>query len=90
MADVTVVFNEVMYHPSQTNEAAFEWIELRNQLAVDMDISGWTLAGGVDYCFPENTVIAGGGYLVVASSPADLAAATGVTNVARVRQLEAI
>lgn len=81
MADVTVVFNEVMYHPSQTNEAAFEWIELRNQLAVDMDISGWSIAGGVDYCFPQNTVIAGGGYLVVASSPADLTAATGVTNV---------
>ena len=81
MADVTVVFNEVMVHPAQTNEAAFEWIELRNQLAVDMDISGWTIAGGVDYCFPENTVIAGGGYLVVASSPTDLMATTGAANV---------
>jgi len=81
IADVTVVFNEVMYHPSQTNEAAFEWVELRNQLAVDMDISGWTIAGGIDYRFPENTVIAGGSYLVVASSPVDLTAATGVTNV---------
>jgi hypothetical protein len=81
MADVTVVFNEVMYHPSQTNEAVFEWIELRNQMAVDMDISGWTISNGVDYRFPENTVIAGGGYLVVASSPVDFTATTGVTNV---------
>jgi hypothetical protein len=81
MADVTVVFNEVMYHPDQLSETAFEWVELRNQLAVDMDISGWTIAGGMDYRFPENTVIAGGGYLVVASSPVDLTAATGVTNV---------
>lgn len=81
MADVTVVFNEVMYHPSQTNEAAFEWIELRNQMAVDMDISGWTISNGVDYRFPENTMIAGGGYLVVASSPVDFTATTGVTNV---------
>ncbi len=80
-ADVTVVFNEVMYHPPQTNEAAFEWIELRNQLAVDMDLSGWTLEGGVGYRFPEGTVIPGRGYLVVAGSPADLAAAAGVTNV---------
>ena len=80
-ADVTVVFNEVMYSPQQANEAAFEWVELRNQLAVDMDISGWTIEGGVDFRFPANTVVPGRGYLVVASSPPDLTAATGVTNV---------
>ena len=80
-ADSTVVFNEVMYHPQQLNEAAFEWVELRNQMAVDMDLSGWSLEEGIDYLFPEGTVIPGGGYLVVAGSPADLTAATGVTNV---------
>ena len=80
-ADCTVVFNEVMYHPTQTNEAAFEWVELRNQMAVDMDLSGWAIEGGIDYRFPEGTVIAGRGYLVVAGSPTDLTAATGVTNV---------
>jgi hypothetical protein len=70
-----------MYHPPQTNEAACEWIELRNQMAVDMDLSGWALAGGVAYAFPEGTIIPGRGYLVVARSPADLIAAAGVTNV---------
>lgn len=79
-ADVTVVFNEVMYHPA-TNEPAFEWVELHNQMAVDMDISGWRLAKAVDYTFPDGTTVAGGGFLVVALSPTNLTAFFGITNV---------
>ena len=79
-ADSVVVFNEVMYHPI-TNETAMEWVESRNQMAVDVDISNWSLQKGVQFTFPEGTVIPGGGYLVVALSPADLMAATGLTNV---------
>ena len=45
-ADSTLVFNEIMYHPA-TSETGLEWIELHNQMAVNMDISGWSLAGGV-------------------------------------------
>jgi hypothetical protein len=63
-ADSVVVFNEVMYHPA-ANEAAFEWVELHNQMAVDVDLGGWSVRGGIDYFFPEGTVISGGGYLVV-------------------------
>ena len=77
--DSTVVFNEVMYHPS-TNEIAYEWIELHNQMAVDMDISGWSLEDGIEFQFAQGTVIPGGGYLVVASSPATLMA-EGIPNV---------
>ncbi len=80
-ADSTVVFNEIMYHPNATNEAQLEWVELHNQMAVDMDISGWSLAGGVQFTFAEGTVIGGGKYLVIATSPATLTAATGATNV---------
>jgi hypothetical protein len=70
-ADSTVVFNEIMYHPA-TNEAALEWVELYNQNAVDMDLSGWSLSVG--YTFPSGTILNGGKYLVVASSPETLAA----------------
>ncbi len=80
-ADSTVVFNEIMYHPNATNEAQLEWVELHNQMAVDMDISGWSLQGGVQFTFSEGTVLSGGQYLVVAGSPATLMAATGATNV---------
>src|SRR2546423_15720752 len=79
-ADATVVFNEVMYHPA-TNEAQLEWVELHSLMSVDMDISGWSLANGIDYTFAEGTIVPGGGYLVVAVSPVTLMAATGLTNV---------
>ena len=78
-ADSTVVFNELMYHPDD-NQAG-EWIELYNQMAVDMDLSDWSLDGGVQFEFAEGTVIAGGDYLVIAEDPAALEAATGLTDV---------
>ena len=78
-ADSTVVFNEIMYHPP-ANEAEFEWVELHNQMAVDMDISNWSLQGSVAYKFAEGTVLVGGGYLVVAATPASLAGLVAQTN----------
>jgi hypothetical protein len=79
-ADSAVVFNEIMYHPL-TNEAQLEWVELQNQMSVDIDMSHWSLDGGVDFRFPDGTILRAGSYLVVASSPATIAAATGITNV---------
>ncbi len=70
-ADSPVVFNEIMYHPV-TNEAQLEWVELQNQMAVDIDMSGWALDGGIDYQFAAGTIIPAGRYLVIASSPASL------------------
>lgn len=79
-AESVVTFNEVMYHPTGET-AALEWVELHNPMAVHVDLSGWSLAGGVQFQFPEGTVIAGGGWLVVASAPATLASMNGLTNV---------
>ena len=67
--DSTVVFNELMYHPVDGEP---EWIELHNQMGVDMDISGWRLDGGVEFSFPEGTVVPGRGFLLIASDPAAL------------------
>ena len=39
-ADSVVVFNEIHYHPA-TNETALEWLELHNQMSIDVDLSGW-------------------------------------------------
>src|SRR5213594_1345146 len=79
-ADAVVVFNEIMYHPA-TNEPTLEWLELYNQMSVDVDLSAWRLSDGIDYTFPNGTVIRAGGYVVVAVSPATLSAATGLTNI---------
>ncbi|MCP4610845.1 MAG: hypothetical protein GY845_19220 [Planctomycetes bacterium] len=66
-ADSVVVFNEVMYHPQTGNNV--EWVELYNQMGIDIDISGWSLQGGVEYTFPPDTIIGSGDYMVVASAP---------------------
>ncbi len=72
-SDSVVVFNEVNYNPPTDGE----WIELQNQLSVDVDVSGWSLAGGVSHTFPEGTVISAGGYLLVRDAAATLPGALG-------------
>ena len=78
LLDSTVVFNEILFNPAGTDES-LEWIELHNQMGVDMDLSGWRLDDGVEFDFPDGTTIDGGGYLVVAADPVALEAATGLT-----------
>jgi hypothetical protein len=73
-----VVFNEIMYHPRDGD--SIEWIELFNQMAVDVDLSGWSIEGA-NYAFPTNTIIGGGKYLVVANDPVALAQRFGLTNI---------
>ncbi|RIK79889.1 MAG: hypothetical protein DCC68_12250 [Planctomycetota bacterium] len=73
--DSTVVFNEIMYNPA--GDGTPEWIELHNQMAVNVDVSNWKLADGVDFTFPAGTVVAGGGRIVISADPAALAVHTG-------------
>ena len=79
--DSTVVFNEIMFNPAGAEDAKMEFIELHNQLAVDMDISEWKLSGGVEFEFADGTVVPGRGQLVIASDPQALQEAAGITNV---------
>jgi hypothetical protein len=76
--DSVVVFNEIMFQPRLGD--TLEWLEIYNQMAVDVDISSWEIEGA-GYTFPTNTIIAGGKYLVVASDPAELSRRTSLTNV---------
>jgi hypothetical protein len=75
-----VVIHEILYHraptylPSGLLENSEEWIELYHRGTQATDLSGWRLRGGADFDFPPGTVLAPGGYLVVASDPAALAA----------------
>ncbi|MCA9172484.1 MAG: lamin tail domain-containing protein, partial [Planctomycetales bacterium] len=68
MLDSTVVFNELMYNPP---DGQSEWLELHNQMAVDIDLSNWSI-DGIDFRFPNQTRLAGGEYLVIAEDPARL------------------
>ena len=83
-ADTTLVFNEIMYHPPNTNavdESNHEWIELYNQMAVDVDVSGWSIGGDVGFTFPPNSRVPGRGLIVVAASPATIIANSGQANI---------
>src|SRR5690606_21972308 len=77
-ADSVVTFNEVMFHPASS--PTLEWVELYNQMSVDVELSGWSISGGVEFQFADGTVIHGGGYLVVAAFPVELDASAGMTN----------
>ncbi|MCA9246287.1 MAG: lamin tail domain-containing protein, partial [Planctomycetales bacterium] len=76
VGDSVVVFNELNYHPAPGDEA-LEWVELHNQMAVDIDLSGWRITGGIEFQFAPATIIAGGGYMVVAANPASVELAAG-------------
>ncbi len=71
----SITFTELMYHPAVDED--LEWIELHNPMAIDMDLSGWALAGGIDFTFAEGTILAPDGYLVVAADPSRVPGALG-------------
>ena len=70
--DSTVVFSEIMYNPAGATNDSLEWIELHNQMSKAMDISNWSIEGGVNYTFPEGTAITGDDYVVIATHPSSL------------------
>ena len=74
--DSTVVFNEVMYQPAA--DQPLEFIELYNQMGVDVDISSWRLGSAVDFKFSEGTVVPTGGYCGDCPRPVAFKAATGI------------
>src|ERR1043166_2692495 len=90
--NTSLVISEIMYHPGNTrgtmntNSDGFvtnslEFVELFNALGTPEDISGYRLSGDIDYRFPPGTVLPGGGFVVVARSPADVQSVYGITGV---------
>lgn len=83
LADAGVRIDEVMYHPKPTaanpeNNENDEYVELVNPTAqpvtlmnLEADEGAWRLSGGIDYVFPEDTVLPAGGRLAVVSFDPD-------------------
>ncbi len=69
VASAEVIINEIMYHPS-SELSTQEYIELYNNGAVAVDVSGWQFTNGVAFTFPAATSIGAGQYLVVAANGA--------------------
>jgi hypothetical protein len=66
----TIVINEIHYDEVDKTVRG-EFIEICNLSGSDIDLTGWTLSGAVDYTF--GSTIAGNGYLVVAEDPTEQA-----------------
>ncbi len=66
------VFNDTGL-PGDVSNDVHEFVELQNAGASAVDLSGWKLAGGIDYTFPAGTTIPAGALRIVALNPARLA-----------------
>ncbi|HEY5233368.1 MAG TPA: lamin tail domain-containing protein [Verrucomicrobiae bacterium] len=78
-----VAFSEIMYKPApRTDGKNLEFVEIYNSNPWFQDISGYQITcADMNYTFPANTQIPGGGYLVIAAAPADIQSVYGITNV---------
>ena len=72
-----LVINEIHYNPAN-NPVLESFVELYNPATVPVDLSLWRLAGGVNYTIPAGTVVAAGGFVVVAQDPPTLLSRYGV------------
>jgi len=59
-----VVINEIHSNPDKKTEHV-EFVELHNPTDYTLDLSGWCLKNAVDFTFPQSTLLAPGGYLVI-------------------------
>ncbi|MBU0677002.1 MAG: lamin tail domain-containing protein [Verrucomicrobia bacterium] len=75
-----VVINEIMYHPVQSNEQVYEYVELYNSSYSNMDLSGWII-DGVGFTNPPGTVVGPTSYLVICASSSAITNLYGITNV---------
>ncbi len=77
-----MVISEIMYRPApRADGGILEYVELYNSEPVPAEIGGWRLGGTVDYVFPDDTVIPGESFLVVAADPAGVVAEYGLSGV---------
>ena len=82
-----VVISEIMYHPVERpaftpagdpvldlSDDVHEFIELHNPDPTPVSLAGWKLRGGIRFDFPPSASIPPGGFTIIASQPARLAA----------------
>ncbi|HEX7863108.1 MAG TPA: lamin tail domain-containing protein [Verrucomicrobiae bacterium] len=74
--------SEIMFHPKErvdTNDV--EFVEIYNGSSIFEDLSGFKLVGGIEYTFPNGTILPAGAFLVVAKSPGSMQNVYGLSGV---------
>ena len=78
----SIAITEINHTPAARSDGRdLRFVELYNSNPFFQDISGYRLSCVFDYTLPTGTVLAANGYLVVAPSPADVMAVTGLQRV---------
>lgn len=76
------VISEIMYHPADRADGKnLEFVEIHNAGLIAEDLGGHRITGEVNFTIPPGTVVAAGGFAVIAPDPASLQAAYGFTGV---------
>jgi len=78
-ADSPIVINELMYNPSDGEDGG-EYVELYNAGYGPVDLSNWRFSDGIDFTFPEGTVLDEGEYLVVCKDQNRVRLVYGINN----------
>jgi hypothetical protein len=69
-----IYIEENAVQPQPYREIDEEWIELYNRSDEAIDLSGWTFDRGIDFRFPDGTMLGADSYLIIANDHAALAA----------------
>ena len=78
IATALPVINEIHYN-NDLNTVCNEFVELHNPDGSAVDLSGWQLAGAVEFTFPAGSILPASGYVVVGEDPATLSSEFGIT-----------
>lgn len=77
-----LIFSEIMYHPPERPDGKdLEFIEIYNAEAIFVDLTGWRLAGAINYTFPSGFKLEAGEFAVIAADPTAIEAKYGVRRV---------
>jgi hypothetical protein len=79
----SIVFSEIMWKPAPRSDGNnCEYVEIYNSNPWFHDISSYQIVcADMNYTFPAGTIIPGGGFLVIAASPASIQNVYSITNV---------
>lgn len=69
----TLAITELMYNPPAVGDVdgdRFEFLELKNTGATDLDLSGVAFTNGLSFTFPRGATLAAGKFAVLVSDPA--------------------
>lgn len=78
LSQAQIVITEIMYNPPESGTDSTEFVELYNAGGSPVDLQNYTFSSGITFTFSASTVVAAGGYAVLAVDAAAFQAYYGV------------